>query len=603
VIGQELGKYLIVEKLASGGMADVYKALDMQLERFVAIKIIRREYEDQELFVKRFIREAKIVAKLTHPNIVRIIDFGYEEKTPYLVMEYIPGGTLKDLLGKPMPWQKAFEMLLPIARALDYAHKYHGGVVHRDIKPANILISESGDLMITDFGTAKMLESEELAKLSQTGEGLGTPGHMAPEQCLAKKIDHRADIYSFGVMLFEMLTGQPPYQAETAMAVMLKQINDPIPSPRQYVKALPEKVERVIFKALAKNPDDRFQSMDDFYEVLTYLLKSEQAANGSILLNENDKTRKAEFDKFFQPEGTKKKRGIWLTVLIAFAILILAGILDFAANPGRIAQISNPNEKEAANIEPTPTETMLVESPTVTALGESQDSQSSNPTLMPSLTPSPTLTPTPSPTPTIIPSISFMERFDDPDGIYMTGKWFCLSGTCDARNVFLGEDVLVFKFAVTDSWGSILQTHDQWNMSDIVSLEGKLLLTEGSLGGVWIRLEGGLEHGPSCAISNWTNGIPVIGCNFNYNSDKDVEYITEFVPIEFDTWYSVRIEYDPMMPEIRYFLDDELIGQHVPKNPPGYVAINMGAYKYSTGDQFEIYVDEVILKTITRSPE
>ena len=375
MIGRELGKYLIIEKLASGGMADVYKAIDITLERYVAIKIIRREYEDQELFVKRFIREAKIVAQLTHPNIVRIIDFGYEEKTPYLVMEYVPGGTLKDLLGKPIPWQQAFEMLLPIARALIYAHKYHGGVVHRDIKPANILISESGDLMITDFGTAKILESEELVKLSQTGIGLGTPGHMAPEQCLAKKIDHRADIYSFGVLLFEMLTGQPPYQGDTAMGVMLKQINDPIPSPRQHVPKLPEKVERVIFKALAKNPDDRFKSMDDFCEVLEYLLKSEQTGNGSIFQNANNKARVAfpkssAYDKLFRSEETKKKKGIWLAAMIAFAILITAGTIDFVTHPGRLEQLSGHNGELAANIEGTPAETRLPESPTTTASGE-----------------------------------------------------------------------------------------------------------------------------------------------------------------------------------------------------------------------------------------
>lgn len=261
MIGKELGRYLIVEALGEGGMAAVYKGYDRRLNRDVAIKVILKGYQQRDVFTKRFEREAKSVAQLTHPNIVSVIDYGTYEGIPYLVMEYIPGGTLKDQMGEPIPWGLAARMLVPIARALSHAH--HEKLIHRDIKPANILVTKSGDMMLSDFGIAKTLDAEHLTKLTGTGLGIGTPAYMAPEQGMGKPVDYRVDIYSLGVVFYEMVTGRPPYEADTPMAVMMKHVMDPLPRPRTFVPDLPEEVERLIFRALAKEPDERFQSMEE----------------------------------------------------------------------------------------------------------------------------------------------------------------------------------------------------------------------------------------------------------------------------------------------------------------------------------------------------
>ncbi|MCS6994889.1 MAG: serine/threonine protein kinase, partial [Anaerolineales bacterium] len=192
LVGQSLGRYQIVEQLGQGGMSIVYKAYDTRLERDVAVKVLRTELFGQavlERLQKRFEREAKALAKLSHPNIVKVHDFGEYEGQPYLVMEYLPGGTLKARLGKPMPWQEALRLLLPVARALDYAHEQH--ILHRDVKPSNILLTQKGEPMLTDFGIAKILDLEDGQTLTATGVGVGTPEYMSPEQGLGKPVDAR----------------------------------------------------------------------------------------------------------------------------------------------------------------------------------------------------------------------------------------------------------------------------------------------------------------------------------------------------------------------------------------------------------------------------
>ena len=272
LVGQTLGRYEIIEKFGEGGMAIVYKAHDTRLERDVALKIIRNDIFGVafiERILARFEREAKAMAKLSHPNIVKIHDFGEHEGSPYLVMELISGGTLKGFLGKPMSWEEATDFLLPIADALSYAHKK--GIVHRDIKPGNILITERRISMLTDFGIARLLENEEGQTLTGTGVGVGTPEYMSPEQGLGREVDERTDIYSLGVVYYELLTGRKPYTADTPMAVVLKQSTEPLPRPTDIVRDLPTKVENILFKALAKNPDDRYLNMDEMYSELIQL--------------------------------------------------------------------------------------------------------------------------------------------------------------------------------------------------------------------------------------------------------------------------------------------------------------------------------------------
>ena len=272
LVGQSIGRYHILEQLGQGGMATVYKAYDTRLERDVALKIIRRGAfppESLDRVLKRFEREAKALAKLSHPTIVKVHDYGEYEGSPYLVLEYLPSGTLKQKMGKPMPWQEAVRLLAPIASALEYAHKHD--IIHRDIKPSNILIADNGQPMLSDFGVAKLLDNEETMELTGTGLGVGTPEYMAPEQASSKSIDQRADIYALGVVFYEMVTGRKPYTADTPMAVIIKHASEPLPRPKQFVPNLPDGVEKILLKALAKNPADRYQSMGKFASALEEL--------------------------------------------------------------------------------------------------------------------------------------------------------------------------------------------------------------------------------------------------------------------------------------------------------------------------------------------
>jgi len=269
--GKDLGRYHIVQALGEGGMASVYKAYDTRLERYVAIKVIRVEKDQDPNFLKRFEREAKALARLSHPNIVHVNDYGEQDGVPYLVMDYLPGGTLKPKMGQPMPFHEAAKILIPMARALHHAHQ--NGIVHRDVKPANMLLTAGGEPMLSDFGIAKMLESEQTSELTGTGIGIGTPEYMAPEQGTGDKVDERADIYSLGVVFYELVTGRKPFRADTPMAVVIKQITEPLPNPNLYVPNLPQEVEQVIFKAMAKNPDDRYQTMELFAQGLEHLLQ------------------------------------------------------------------------------------------------------------------------------------------------------------------------------------------------------------------------------------------------------------------------------------------------------------------------------------------
>jgi branched-chain amino acid transport system substrate-binding protein len=256
MIGQTIGGYQILEQIGQGGMATIYKAYQPSLDRYVALKILPRHMAQEAGFEQRFRREARAAAKLEHPHIVPIFDFGQENDLFYIALRYVPAGTLKERMGQPLPLDFIIGVVSQIAEALDYAHEQ--GVVHRDIKPSNILLDRGDWALLTDFGVARIVQSTE--HITSTGVGVGTPAYMSPEQGLGKKVDSRSDIYSLGVVLYEMLTGQVPYQADTPMAVVLKHIHDPLPRPRDINRGVPEAVERVVLKSLAKAPDDRYHS-------------------------------------------------------------------------------------------------------------------------------------------------------------------------------------------------------------------------------------------------------------------------------------------------------------------------------------------------------
>ncbi|MEI7988899.1 MAG: protein kinase [Chloroflexota bacterium] len=271
VIGQDIGRYHILEPLGEGGMAIVYKAMDKRLEREVAIKFIRKEAipEDQaDRVLKRFEREAKSLGNFMHPNIVPIIDYGEYENNPYLVMPYLPGGTLKDRAGTPMHYREAAKLLAPVARALEHAH--HEGIIHRDIKPANILITRQGQPMLSDFGIAKILFVDEGQTLTGTGVGIGTPKYMAPEQW-QNQISPQTDVYALGIVYYEIITGHLPFDANTPAGIFAKQLTERPQPLNSFIPGIPAEVQQVLDKALARDVKDRYANITVFAEDLEKL--------------------------------------------------------------------------------------------------------------------------------------------------------------------------------------------------------------------------------------------------------------------------------------------------------------------------------------------
>jgi tRNA A-37 threonylcarbamoyl transferase component Bud32 len=275
VIGKVVGRYRIQSQLGQGGMATVYRAHDTLLDRDVAVKFIRAGVVPDhmtEQLLARFRREARSLSRLSHPNIVPIHDFGEYDGELYFVLGYMPGGTLAQKLGRPVRCHEAAQLLAPIARALEYAHSLN--IVHRDIKPSNILLSAGGIPVLSDFGIAKLLDDDGTTLLTGTGVGIGTPAYMAPEQGTNKDVDFRADIYSLGIVFYELVTGRLPFMADTPFSVLMKHVNEPLPRPKSLVADLPDEVERVLFKALAKRPSERYQNMGAFADELEALRPS-----------------------------------------------------------------------------------------------------------------------------------------------------------------------------------------------------------------------------------------------------------------------------------------------------------------------------------------
>jgi serine/threonine protein kinase len=261
--GQTFGAYRIVEPLGRGGMASVYKAYEAALDRYVALKVLPGEFLHDETFAERFKREAKVVARLEHPNIIPIHAFGIEGGIPWMAMRLISGGALSGLLPRGrLPHERIITILRGAAHALDYAHGK--GVVHRDVKPQNILLDEAERVYLADFGIAKMVEGA--GALTQTGMITGTPQYMAPEQATGQPVDQRVDIYALGVVAYEMLTGRVPFAADTPVAVLMKHVTEPMPIPPP--SAVPEPLVRALLKSLAKKPEERWPSAGAFVDAL-----------------------------------------------------------------------------------------------------------------------------------------------------------------------------------------------------------------------------------------------------------------------------------------------------------------------------------------------
>lgn len=265
MVGRHLGQYTILEEIGRGGSSRVYRAADAAASRTVALKVIPNDAEDRVGFVRRFEREVRVVAQLSHPNIVSVYDRGETDDLVYLVMECVLGGTLKQRLGRPLPISEATTVIAQMARALHHAHQR--GIVHRDVKPSNMLVdaADTRHLLLTDFGIAKLQGTRGLTK---SGTTIGTPEYMAPEQAEGKEIDQRADVYALGCVLYEALSGRPPFVGSTPVSVLYQQVHSRPAYIRGFNPDVPRELARVVEQALAKRPDERFGTAEMLAEAL-----------------------------------------------------------------------------------------------------------------------------------------------------------------------------------------------------------------------------------------------------------------------------------------------------------------------------------------------
>lgn len=317
MIGKTLGgRYEVLENIDSGGMAYVYKALCKKTEREVAVKVLKSEFAGSSEYVERFKREAQAAFQLEHENVVQVYDVGFDENSYYMVMEFINGPTLKNIIETSgfLPEKQAIEYALQICSALSSAHK--NGIIHRDIKPQNVLVNEKDVAMITDFGIAKSVASQA----ESDSQVIGSVYYVSPEQAKGEKVDQRTDIYSFGIMLYEMLTGELPYKGEKSVSVALKHINEQITPPKRLNNEISESLNRIIIKATSKKKKDRYSNIAELKKDLTLALVDKR---GDFVDVNTNTIRK------FSPVNIRKNN-IWkiAVITVTLAMLIVVGVFS-----------------------------------------------------------------------------------------------------------------------------------------------------------------------------------------------------------------------------------------------------------------------------------
>ena len=316
MVGQVLaGRYELEELVGTGGMSSVYRAQDRLLDRKVALKILHEHYGNDDTYVARFRHEARAVAALSHPNIVTVIDRGDEDGRQFIVFEYVEGENLKRLVERgPLPVATALELALQVARGLSFAHQH--GLVHRDAKPQNVLLNGSGEAKVTDFGIARSLTVQH--GMTQTGTVLGTSDYIAPEQAQGRRVDEQSDVYSLGVVIYELLTGRVPFPGENFVAVAMRHINEPRPSARELRPEVPQRLDAAVRRAMAKEPGDRFPSMREFCEELDVCLaEARGGTEGTYVLPPQKTVRR------------HRRTSPWPFLVLLAALLAIGGVVAF----------------------------------------------------------------------------------------------------------------------------------------------------------------------------------------------------------------------------------------------------------------------------------
>ncbi|MCI0394241.1 MAG: serine/threonine protein kinase [Chloroflexi bacterium] len=421
--GQKIGRYEIKSELGRGGMATVYLAHDPSFGRNVALKVLSRQFLHDPSFRGRFEREAKTIAALEHAAIVPVYDFGYEGEQPFLVMRHMPGGSLLDRMrAGPLPTSDVLEVLSRISSALDYAHRQR--IIHRDLKPGNILFDNQGNAFLTDFGIAKLAESSS----TFTGSAIiGTPAYMSPEQIHGEKdLDGRSDIYALGIILFEMLTGQSPFKADTPARLMMAHVLNPVPQLRQMKPDIPPAYDMVVSKALAKNREERYHTATSLSEELaqaaTGVLAKPAALEGTIIEQHRPVTAtviesptpapaRPATEIAAPPAAAPRRRGvpIWAWIGGGLLLLLCLALGISGAIAGGVFLTGNDRETPQA------TTTTLAQVSTATATTAPPTNTAEPPTNTP---PPPTATPTATPTDTPVPTrvVLNFSRVEDRSG-------------------------------------------------------------------------------------------------------------------------------------------------------------------------------------------
>ncbi|RLQ95789.1 Stk1 family PASTA domain-containing Ser/Thr kinase [Falsibacillus albus] len=364
LIGKRIsGRYKILDMIGGGGMANVYLARDMILDRDVAVKILRLDFANEEEFIKRFQREAQSATSIVHPNIVSIYDVGEEDDIYYIVMEYVEGMTLKQYIAQnyPISIEKSVDIMKQLTSAITHAHENH--IVHRDIKPHNILVDHDGNVKITDFGIAMALSA---TSITQTNSVLGSVHYLSPEQARGGMATKKSDIYSLGIVMFELLTGRLPFSGESAVSIALKHLQSETPSPRRWNDQVPQSVENIVLKATAKDPFQRYESVEAMEADLDTALNPDRLNEPKFFIPVDDDATKAipviTNDRPYNLDETrvheavdndvedtapvttgkkdskknKKKKKKWPWVVTGILAILILGLLAFLYLPGML---------------------------------------------------------------------------------------------------------------------------------------------------------------------------------------------------------------------------------------------------------------------------
>ncbi|KIL50424.1 non-spific serine/threonine protein kinase [Jeotgalibacillus alimentarius] len=372
MIGKRInGRYKVIKTIGSGGMANVYLARDMILDRDVAVKVLRMDFVSESNMLKRFQREAQSATSLAHPNIVSMYDVGDEDDSYYLVMEYVEGMTLKQYIREhsPLDLEDAVDIMLQLTSAI--AHAHHNGIIHRDIKPQNILIDDQGNIKITDFGIAMALSA---TAITQTNSVMGTVHYLSPEQARGGTASKKSDIYSLGIVMYELLTGTLPYEGETPISIALKHLQSDLPRPSEIVQDLPQSIENVILKAAAKDPHYRYSSADEMADDLKTSLNPErsgepvfapapdlEATRAIPIIKDRMNIPASEDTKIHEPESKKepvakkkkRKKWPWITALVLLLLIsggVMAAMGIFGPSQVQVPDVTGEDVNDAEDI-------------------------------------------------------------------------------------------------------------------------------------------------------------------------------------------------------------------------------------------------------------